>query len=248
MRKIVLLLAFAVVAAAWSSAASAAPFRGVVVGKQRGSVLVASPGGAVRALGGHASVGAVVSMSGGHLAIVGRSHIAAVRGIVVRHIGPMMFLSSNRHLVVVRTARRLASVSATPATPQPGDLVAAQVSIESNGDLVETEQSNLGPTGSNTIQVQAAVAAVGTGTVSLTVEGQTLVVPLPSGLTLPASLVGQTVTVTLELAGPTVGAADDDDNGNNDNGNNGNGFGTGFGGGGGHDGGGDGGDGGGGGD
>ena len=235
MRKIVLLLAFAVVVAAWSSAASASPFRGVVVGKQRGGVLVASPGGAVRALGGHASVGAVVSMSGGRLAIVGRSHTAAVRGIVVRHIGPMMFLSSNRHLVVVRTARRLASVSATPATPQPGDLVAAQVSIESNGDLVETQQSNLGPTGSNTIQVQATVAAVGTGTVSLTVDGQTLDVPLPSGLTLPASLVGQTVTVTLELAGPAVGAGDDD---NGDNG-----FGSGSG-----DGGGDGGDGGGGGD
>lgn len=239
MKKILLLLAFAAVAAAWSSAASAGVFRGVVVGKQHGTMLVASSNGAVRALGGHASVGAVVSVSGGHLTIVGRSRTAAVRGIVVRHIGPMMFLSSNKHLVLVRTARRLASVSATPATPQPGDLVAAQVSIESNGDLVETQQSNLGPSGANTIQVQALVAAVGAGTVSLTVNGQTLVVPLPAGLTLPASLVGQTVTVTLELAGPAAGAGeDDDDNGNN---NNNNGFGTGFGGGGGggHDGGGD---------
>ncbi len=53
---------------------------------------------------------------------------------------------------------------------------------------------------------------------SLTVNGQTLVVPLPAGLTLPASLVGQAVTVTLELAGPAAGAGNDDDNGNNNNG------------------------------
>ncbi len=53
----------------------------VVVGEQHGAML-----------------GAVVSASGGHFTIVGRSRTAAVRGIVVRHIGAMMFLSSRRSL------------------------------------------------------------------------------------------------------------------------------------------------------
>ena len=47
--------------------------------------------------------------------------------------------------------------------------------------------------------MQATIAAVGVGTVTLNVQGQTLTVNLPAGLTLPASLVGQTVTITLSL-------------------------------------------------
>jgi len=47
--------------------------------------------------------------------------------------------------------------------------------------------------------VQATISAVGVGTVTLNVQGQTLTVNLPAGLTLPASLVGQTVTISLSL-------------------------------------------------
>ena len=48
------------------------------------------------------------------------------------------------------------------------------------------------------------------GSVTLNVQGQTLTVNLPAGLTLPASLVGQTVTITLSLK--------QDDNQGDDNG------------------------------
>ena len=58
--------------------------------------------------------------------------------------------------------------------------------------------------------MQATIAAVGVGTVTLNVQGQTLTVNLPAGLTLPASLVGQTVTITLSLK--------QDDNQGDDNG------------------------------
>ena len=59
--------------------------------------------------------------------------------------------------------------------------------------------------------MQATIKAVGAGTVTLDVQGQSLTVPLPAGLTLPASLVGQTVTINLSLA-------NDDDQGDDDQG------------------------------
>ena len=67
---------------------------------------------------------------------------------------------------------------------------------------------------------------------TLTVGTQTLTVPLPAGLTLPASIVGQTVTLSLSLNGLNGNNDDNDDNDDD---------GGGFGGSGGHGGGGDGG-------
>ena len=49
---------------------------------------------------------------------------------------------------------------------------------------------------------------------TLTVNGQSLTVPLPSGLTLPATLVGQQVSLELSFAGGQAqvsnGGGDDD--------------------------------------
>jgi hypothetical protein len=49
--------------------------------------------------------------------------------------------------------------------------------------------------------------------VTLSVNGQSLTVNLPAGLTLPASVVGQTVTFTVSLKG-----RGDDDQGDDDGG------------------------------
>jgi hypothetical protein len=54
------------------------------------------------------------------------------------------------------------------------------------------------------------VSAVGAGTVTVTVNGQPLVLKLPAGLTLPASLVGSQVTFDLTFANGRVVADDDD--------------------------------------
>ena len=62
------------------------------------------------------------------------------------------------------------------------------------------------------------IAAVAAGSVTLNVQGQTLTVSLPAGLTLPALLIGQTVTVNLSLAGGDNQG--DDDQGDDDNGDN----------------------------
>jgi len=231
MKRLSLIVAVAAVVAVWPASSGAATFKGVVVAKQRGALLVASPAGVVTAVAGRASIGSRVTISGGRVSVVGRAHVARVRGIVVRRVGATMFLSSNRHLVAVHTGRMLASASdttpappATPTTaattPAPGDVVSAQVTIGNGGELDEDSSEDLGSSNESSLQVQAVVAAVGTGTVTLTVGTQTLTVPLPAGLTLPASMVGQTVTLSLDLKGQN---GDDSNDSNDDNGDNGSG-------------------------
>ena len=195
----------------WPAAGGAATFRGVVVAQQHGSLLVAMPGGLVRAVTGHATVGSRIVATTRGVSVVGRATTAVVHGIVVRRIGTTLILSSNRHLLAVHHARVLAS-TATTSVPAPGAVVSTTVGI-ANGELNEVDEDELGEVNANSIQVQAVVAAVGTGTIALTVQGQLLVVPLPAGLTFPASIVGQTVAISLSLAGGQDEQGDDDSGG-----------------------------------
>jgi hypothetical protein len=215
MKRLAVIAAVTAVIGVWPAASSAATFNGVVVAKQRGALLVASPAGVVRAVAGPAAIGSRVVVSGGRAAVVGRAHTARLRGIVVRRVGATVFLSSNRHLVAVHTGRTTASagdtispVPATATTPAPGTVVSSQVTIQ-NGELDEESSETVGQTSANSLQVQAVVSAAGAGTVTLTVGTQTLTVPLPGGLTLPASIVGQTVTLTLSLDGQNGDTTDD---------------------------------------
>ena len=202
----------AVVAAAlvafWPAAGSAATSRGVVVASQRGSLLVAIPGGLVRALKGHAALGSRVVTTTHGVSVIGHARTAVIHGVVVRRLGTTLILSSNRHLLAVHHTRVLAGVTTAPA---PGTVVSTTVGI-ANGELNEQDEDEIGAVNASSIQVQAVVAAVGTGTVTLTVQGQMLVVPLPAGLTFPVSIVGQTVTISLSLAG------NDDDQGDDNSG------------------------------
>lgn len=229
MKRLALIAAVTAVIGVWPAASSAATFKGVVVAHQRGALLVASPAGLVRSVTGTAAVGSLVDLSGGHATVIGRSHTAHIRGIVVRRVGTTVFLSSNRHLVAVH-GRRLASANGatsvpitttvngttTAGTSQPGDVVSSQVTIQ-NGQLDEDSSENVGHSNASDLQVQAVVSAVGAGTVTLTVGTQTLTVPLPGGLTLPASTVGQTVTLSLSLNGQNGqnGQNGDDEGGDN---------------------------------
>ena len=209
----------AVGAALWPAAGGAATFTGIVVAKQRGTLLVASPTGLVRAVSGKAALGSRVVLGGGHATVVGRASQARVRGIVVRHIGTTLLISSNRHLLALHTARVLAGTTPGTTPAPPGTIVSAQVGI-ANGQLDEQDETDVGQVSSNSISVQATIAAVAPGLVTLTVQGQTLTVPLPAGLTLPASLVGQTVTIQLSLGGAD-NQGDDDQGDNNSGGDNG---------------------------
>ena len=225
MKRLTLICAVAAVIGVWPAASSAATFNGVVVAKQRGALLVATPAGVIRAVSGSAAIGSRVASSGGHVSVIGRAHTAHIRGIVVRRVGATMFLSSNRHLVAVHTGTSTpgstlppittttnGTTTATTGAQQPGAVVSSQVSIQ-NGELDEDSSQTVGQTNASGVQVQALVSAVGAGTVTLTVGTQTLTVPLPAGLTLPASIVGQTVTLSLSLNGLNGNGDDNDDDG-----------------------------------
>lgn len=223
MKRVLLITTLVAAAAVWPAASGAGTLGGIVVAKQHGSLLVASPSGLVRAIAGHASVGSRVELSGGRLVVVGRAHTARIRGIVIRRVGSTMFLSSNKHLIAVHTGRRLASAVDTPPAPTAtlpagtGTVVSTQVAIGSTGELDEQSEDDLGASSSDSLQVQAVVSAVGPGTVTLTVGGQSLTVQLPGGLTLPASFVGQAVTINLSLSDQSGNNGGDDNGDNSDN-------------------------------
>lgn len=208
-------LLFIVIAALASAAtANASNFRGVVVGKQHGMLLVATPSGVVQAVRGHAAIGSRLQGS----AVIGHATRARIHGIVVKRVGSTMFLSSNRHLLAVHTGRGLASNNPSNpnsiAGPPPGAQVNTTVGVNEDGELDEQDETTVGQVSGN-IQVQATVTQVGNGTVTLSVNGQSVTVNLPAGLTLPASFVGQTVTINVDL-GNGNGQGDDesgDDNG-----------------------------------
>lgn len=203
-------------AALLPAGASAATFRGIVVGKQHGLLLVATPSGVVQAFRGHAAIGSRLQGS----TVVGRATRARIHGVVVKRIGRTMFISSNRHLLAVQMGRVLASNTPTnPASPTPGAVVNTTVDIKDNGDLDEQNENEVGQV-NGTIAVQATVTAVGSGTVTLSVNGQSLTVNLPAGLTLPASVVGQTVTLNVSLGNDNDNEQGDDNDNNDDNGTN----------------------------
>src|SRR4051812_30850294 len=93
-----------------SASASASRFSGIVVGKQHGLLLVATPSGLVQTVRGHAAIGARLRGS----TVVGHATRARIHGIVVKQIGSTMFLSSNRHLLAVHLGRGLAANAPTP--------------------------------------------------------------------------------------------------------------------------------------
>jgi hypothetical protein len=213
---LLLIAVTAATAALWPAAGSASNFKGVVVAKQRGALLVTSPAGLVRSVTGRASIGSRVVLSGGHATVVGHASKATIRGIVVRRIGTTLILSSNHHLVAIpnRVGRRLADTTPTPTTPiTSGTPVSAQVTFD-NGDLEEVDEQELGQASSGSITVSAIVKTISAGTVTLDVQGQTLTVPLPAGLLLPASMVGQTVTLSLSLGNDDEQDGDNVDNSN----------------------------------
>jgi hypothetical protein len=185
------------------SGAGAATVRGVVVGKQHGLLLVASPSGLVQTVRANAPVGSIVAGT----RVVGHAKRARLHGIVIKRIGTTLFLSSNHHLLAVHTRRVLAAAAQT-TTPATGTVVNTTVAVKANGELDEQDEDEVGEVNGN-VTIQATVTAVGAGTVTLSVNGQSVTVNLPAGLTLPSSVVGQTVSINVSL---------DDDQGDDDHG------------------------------
>src|SRR5262249_41794150 len=130
-------LGVVLVALALGGSAAAAPsptsIRGIVVGAQKGTLLVASSSGAVPPIRGHAHIGARVSLAGGKLTVVGRAHRALVKGVVVRRHGNLTFLSASQHVLILHRAAVRTFSSARDNQPAPGSVVQATVSIDDQG-------------------------------------------------------------------------------------------------------------------
>src|SRR5919197_1078062 len=70
----------------------------------------------------------------------------------------------------------------------------------------------------SSVQVQAVVTAVAPGWITLSVNGQPLTIALPAGIQLPATLVGQSVTLKLNLTAAQPTAEEEDEADNDDQG------------------------------
>jgi len=182
-----------------------------------------------------ATAGAVVSVTAAaradgtfdasHIAVVGRVHKARVQGVVLSRSNGITFLSGNRSVIAVRSARRaLASVGG--GTPPPGAVANVGVTIGTQGTLTQTSIQTVGQSSDIVIQVTVdsitPATATTAGSLVLKVGTQTFTVPLAIGSTLPATIVpGATVTLTISFGadGATASGDDenDDSNDNNDN-------------------------------
>jgi hypothetical protein len=212
-----LILVTAVIAAfAFPAGALAGTFTGVVVGKSGGSIAVASKSGAVRTVSTRAQprLGTRVRVNGAAVRVVGFAHRARIHAVVVQRASGTTLVAAGRSLLAIRSSgRRLSSLAGSG--PSTGAVVNSTVDI-ANGQLTQQSMQVVGQSG--TANVQAQVTAVGPGTITVLVNGQSFSIALPAGIQLPASLVGQFVTLNLSLAqtGPTATAGDDNENENDD--------------------------------
>jgi hypothetical protein len=176
-------------------------------------LLVAAPNGTVRAVhtSSRARVGALVLLSEDRLAVVGHAKRAFVRGVFVRRAHGFDFLAA--------AGRMFALKGAAPASVQPGDVITSKVEVENENDLAEDEVNEIGRIGQ--VRVVGVVASVAAGSVTLTVNGQTLTIPLPAGVIVPATAVGTQVRVNVSFAGAAQAQPahdDDNDQGDDDHG------------------------------
>jgi len=186
--KKLLFAAVLAIAVVFPAGALAGTFNGVVVGKGGGNIAVAAKSGLVRTVHSRANfrLGTRVHVQGHAVRSLGVAGRARVHGVVVRRAGGMTFLAAGQSLVAMRA----------PSSPAAGAVVNANVSIHSS-QLTQQSMQVVGH--DNSVTVQAPITAVGPGTITINVNGQPLTLKLPAGIQLPASLVGQMVTVTVKV-------------------------------------------------
>jgi hypothetical protein len=213
MKKLALVAAVAGAAAIFPTAAFAA-FNGVVVGKSPGALAIAAKSGTIRTVHtrAHARVGARVHVSGTAVRVIGRARSVRIHAIVVRRVGSTTFLAGGSTLFAVHTGRRFASVTRTAAST--GAVVNTTAQVTQSSQLNAASMQIVGQAA--TVTIQAPVTAVGPGFITVTVNGTPLKIALPAGIQLPASLVGQSVTLTLTLTGAQPVANEDDEQGEDD--------------------------------
>jgi len=205
-----LILVTAVVAAfAFPAGAFAGTFTGVVVGKSGSNLAIASKSGTVRTVQTrvHPRIGTRVQVNGAAVRVLGLAHRARIHAVVVTRAGGRTLVAAGRSLLAIRfSGRRLSSLAGSG--PSTGAVVNTTVGI-GNGQLTQQSMQVVGQTGSVTVQAQ--VTAVAPGSITVLVNGQPFSISLPAGIQLPASLVGQFVTLNLKLAQAENAEEEDND-------------------------------------
>jgi hypothetical protein len=239
MRKILLAATVGVVLAL-PATAGASLFRGVVISRSSsdGELVIAAKNGKTMTVRTSSLVtpGAVISASTralgdgtfsvSHLSVLGRSVRASFRGVFVKRAGSSSFFSAGRSIVVVDTAAVRGLASARTDTPlQPGQSADVNLTIGPQGTLTANSLTPVGQAAEKlvlqvTVTSVTPATATAAGSLTLQVNGQALVIPLPVGTVLPASVIpAATVNVTIDFgqggvaanAGPGAGNGDDED-------------------------------------
>ena len=234
-------LLVALILAASGNAARTATLKGVVIARipAQGELVLASAGGGTstlraRSLPAPGTIvrAAALRLSDGtsvakNLRLLGHVNRASFRGVLVKTVGSTSFFAAGHNVVVVHAAARsVASArSLTQASPlSPGDAAEVEVTIAAGGELDE-DSVTPNPSGdANNVTLQVTIAAVTPassttpGSITLTINGQTLVIPLPAGTVLPPAFApNATVGFTVQFNQPGANDQGDDDQGDDDN-------------------------------
>jgi len=206
MRRILILFALgAGLLAAAAPASAATAWKGVVVAKdvQRGTVVTASANGAVRttrsAKAASLRVGQRLAVTGNRLAdgtfkaaslkVTGRAKTARVKAVVVswqKAQRRLLVSAGGSTFALTRNSKARTLSSVTETGPQPGDQIAATVSVAA-GTAQATAVTTVGHLG--TIEVEGIVTKLATDSVELIVAKAGYVTfALPAGFVLPTGL------------------------------------------------------------
>jgi hypothetical protein len=141
------------------------------------------------------------------LALAGTAAASSpLRGVVVGTGNGVVFVAApGGKLTMIRGHAKLG----TRVVFNHGRLVAVARPHAAKAVVVNAVRRNDDDDRDARIEIEGVVAAVGTGTVTLSVGGQLLTVQLPAGVSVPASFVGRAVELELEFAAPGMPPHDD---------------------------------------
>ena len=153
-----------------------------------------------------------------HLSVVGHARRARFNGILVRTVGGTSFFAVGHSVVATHSPARSISSARSDAPLQPGEAAEIEVTITAGGTLNEDSVTPKPADDANEVNLQVTIVSVTpatattAGSLTLTINGQTLVIPLPAGTVLPPAFVANaTVGLKIEFRQPSVG--DDDHSG-----------------------------------
>ena len=121
--------------------------------------------------------------------VLGRVRRVRFRGLLLASSGPKLMVSAGSALIALhRGAHR------NDSAPKPGSVIQVTVSIGANGELDEDDATTVSPTALGG-QIEGRLL-LGSGTITVTFEHMSLLLEVPTGLTLTPFVSGMEVLAT----------------------------------------------------